>query len=230
MPSSRNGRAYDAKATPQHDAKITADIPLKDEDRNKVPEIAEAGKHWYVCSTAPQRELKAAQSLRAIEGAPFLVYVPCEFSWRRPERGNLKLPRREIQRPAMRSYLFVGAPGGIGDEELAMLRDRDAEGRNRHGLTGILGSNMRGALPMGPVGLAWLDSMADAERRGATMQAPTAPFERGDTLRITAGPLTGFPAKALLINIKAEEVVVEISLLGSTTEARYAFADVHRAA
>ncbi|MDV2986358.1 UNVERIFIED_CONTAM: transcription termination/antitermination NusG family protein [Methylobacteriaceae bacterium AG10] len=230
MPASRNGRAYDAKATPQHDAKIAADIPLKDEDRNKVPDIAEAGKHWYVCATAPQRELKAAQSLRAIEVFRFLAYVPCEFFWRRPERGNLKLPRREIQRPAMRSYIFVGAPGGIGDRELALLRERDAEGRNRHGLVSILGSNMRGALPMGPVGLNWLGSMADAERRGATAQAPKAPFERGDTLRIATGPLTGFPARALLIDMKAEEVVVEISLLGSITEARYAFADVHRAA
>lgn len=230
MPASRNGRAYDAKATPQHDAKIAADVPLKEEDRNKVPDIAAAKKHWYVCSTAPQRELRAAQSLRAIEGSPFLVYVPCEFFWRRPERGNLKLPRREFQRPAMRSYIFVGAPDGIGDEELALLRDRDPEGRNRHGLTSILGSNMRGALPVGDVGLNWLTNMADAERRGATVQTPTAPFERGDSLRIAAGPLTGFPARALLVDMKVEEVVVEISLLGSVTEARFAFDHVHRAA
>lgn len=230
MPASRNGRGFDAKATPQHNEKIAAEVPLSEEERNKVPDIAAAGKRWYVCMTAPQRELKAAQSLRSIDGAPFLAYVPCEFFWRRPERGNLKLPRREFQRPAMRSYLFVGAPDGIGDQELALLRERDAEGRNRHGLVSILGSNMRGALAIGRVGLAWLEGMAEAERSGATAHAPAAPFEPGDSLKVTVGPMAGFSARALFTDMQAEEVVVEISLLGSTTEVRYPFDHVHRAA
>lgn len=232
MPRGQHGKGYNtARATPQHDVKIAAEVPLDADKRNKVPDAIEApGLRWYVATTAPQQELRAAASVRAIEVVSVLAYVPCEFFWRRPERGNLKLPKREFQRPAMRSYLFVGVDGGMDDHTLALLRERDAEGRNKHGLVSVLGSHARGALAMGGIGLTWLAQMADAERTGATNLTAAAPFERGDNVRIKAGPLTGFPGRTMLVDLKAEEVVVEISLLGSTTEARFPFDHVHRAA
>lgn len=56
----------------------------------------------------------------------------------------------------MRSYLFLGVLGGLCDETLAALRERDIDGRNMHGLSGILGSANRGPLAMNPAGLRWL--------------------------------------------------------------------------
>ncbi|WP_336488311.1 transcription termination/antitermination protein NusG [Methylobacterium nigriterrae] len=232
MPSSRLGRYSDAKATPQHNFTILKDVPLPDEKRNKVPEIKTPGVSWYVCTTVPQAELRAAESLRRTEvdgDKLFLAYTPCEFFWRRPQRANLKLPRREFQRPTMRHYLFVGIKGGASDEALAALRERDSEGRNTHGLMGILGS-ARGPLSMNESGLEWLADRAQEERAGRTSTQATAPFERDEAVRIAAGPFAGFFSRVLAVDDTREQVVVEISLMGRRSEMRMSFEHVHKAA
>ena len=233
MPSSKNGRGYDAKVTPQHNVKLKVRVPLPDEKRNKVPEIQVPGVRWYVCTTAPMAELRAAESLRNTmvgETKPFLVYAPCEFFWRRPLRGNLKMPPREYQRPAMRHYLFVGIEGGVTDETMAALRARDAEGRNAHGLVSILGSHMKGALPLNDEGLTRLGEMAAEERAGATNITSAPPFERDEQVRVGSGPFVGFMSRVLAVDLEGEQVIVALSLMGSETEMRLAFGDVHKAA
>jgi transcriptional antiterminator NusG len=233
MPASRNGRGYDAKVTPEHHIKIPKDVPLSDEKRNKVPEIEAPGVRWYVCTTAPMAELRAAESLRKAEVGgekPFTPYSPCEFFWRRPTRSGFKMPKREFQRPTMRHYLFVGVKGGITDEAMAVLRERDNDGRNVHGLVSILGSNMRGALAMNDKGKAWLGKLAEDEISGATCQANSAPYERGEEVRIGSGPFSGFASHVLAVDLEGEEVIVEISLMGSRSEMRLPFDGVHKAA
>lgn len=234
MPASKNGRAYDAKATPQHNAKIPLKkVPLTDDKRNKVPEIEAPGVRWYVCTTAPMAELRAAVSLRNTQVGgikPFTAYAPCEFFWRRPQRGNLKMPPREFQRPSMRHYLFVGVEGGINDEVMAALRERDADGRNVHGLVSILGSHMKGALALSDKGKAWLGELANAERCGATNMTEAAPFERDEEVRIGTGPFVGFISRILAVDLEGEEVIVALSLMGAETEIRLGFEHVHKAA
>lgn len=233
MPASKNGRGYDAKATPQHNSSIPREVPLPPEKRNKVPEIKTPGVLWYVCTTAPLAEIRAVESLRAAEVGGqklFHPYAPCEFFWHRPQRGNTKMPLREVQRPCMRHYIFVGIKGGISDESMAALRARDVEGRNVHGLVSILGSHMIGALPMSDSGLEWLDELAEAERSGATSMQAAAPFERDDEVRITSGTMMGFVSRVLAVDLEGEHVIVAISLLGAETEMRLPFEHVHKAA
>lgn len=234
MPASRNGRGFDAKATPQHNVKVPLKVPLSEERRNKVPEtIKEPSVRWYVCTTAPMAELRAAESLRKTEVGgtkPFTAYAPCEFFWRRPVRGNLKMPPREFQRPSMRHYLFVGVEGGISDEVMAALRQRDIEGRNVHGLVSILGSHMKGALALNDEGLEWLNGLAEDERSGATNLTQAPPYERDEEVRIGTGPFVGFISRVLAVDLEGEQVIVALSLMGAETEIRLGFEHVHKAA
>lgn len=234
MPASRNGRGFDAKATPQHNVKVPLKVPLPEERRNKVPEtIKEPGVRWYVCTTAPMAELRAAESLRDAEvngTKPFVPYTPCEFFWRRPQRGNLKMPPREFQRPSMRHYLFVGVRGGINDDVMAALRARDIDGKNVHSLVSILGSHMKGALALNDKGLDWLGGLAEVERSGATNMTQASPYERDEEVRIGIGPFVGFISRVLAVDLEREEMIVALTLMGIETEIRLPFEHVHKAA
>jgi transcriptional antiterminator NusG len=234
MPASKNGRGFDAKATPQHNAKVHLKQPLDEEKRNKVPEAIKApGLRWYVCTTAPMAELRAADSLRNVEvngTKPFVPYAPCEFFWRRPLRGNLKMPPREFQRPSMRHYLFVGIRGGINDDVMAALRARDIDGKNVHGLVSILGSHMKGARALNDKGLDWLNELAEDERSGATNMTKAPPYERDEEVRIGIGPFVGFISRVLAVDVEGQEVIVALSLMGVETEIRLDFEDAHKAA
>ena len=178
MPRAIHEGRFRARATPTHFVTLPTEIPIPDVDRNVVPEIVAPKLRWHVCTTAPQAERRAADSLRreterlAGMGLPPLVaYVPCATDWRERKRGSLTLPRLEVQTPKIRSYLFVGAEGGLTAEHLAVMSEREraasdddiraiaieaglaSEGGrrsqdratvNRHGLTAILGRVLHG--------------------------------------------------------------------------------------
>lgn len=237
MPASRQGRGFDAKATPQINATIAKDIPLDEERRNKVPNLRAPGMRWYVCTTAPSRELSAAASIRAIvmrghrQGeTPFLAYVPCEFFWHRSVRSNLRVPRREQQRPAVRGYLFLGVLGGLCDETLALLRERDVEGRNVHGLSGILGSPTRGPLHMNGLGLRWLSQWGEDELEGRTHLNPLAGMKAGDEVRAGSGVFSGFAGKFVGTAEGGAVGIISLEVMGSMCDVRLPIEDVHRAA
>lgn len=230
MPSGRTGRYGHAKVTPQHDSRIAREIPISEERRNVVPDLREAGRCWYVCTTMPQVELRAAASLRQLNarGHDFAVYVPCEFEWRRSVRSNLRVPRREFQRPVLRHYLFLGTRGPIAERALYALRETDIDGRNAHGLLGILGAAGVGPLAMAEAGLDWLRRAGDDERAGRTNRTPVSGFTAGDTVRIGGGPFVGFPARFLALGPEGETALVEISLMGARTEMRLPIEDITR--
>lgn len=237
MPKGPTGHYGKAQATPQLNAKIALEVPIPPEKRNKVPEIDAADLWWYVCTTAPQQEIRAADSLRAASVRsgddlvnPFHAYVPCEFYWKRPMRANLRMPRREFQRPALRHYIFVAVEGAITDDMLAVMRERNSEDRNRHGLLAILGSTMRGPLPMSGIGLNWLKQTAEDEKAGRADITPVAPFTAGENVTLNEGPFRQFPTMVKFIDAANEEVVVELSLMGSRTEIRVPYTSVDKAA
>lgn len=232
MPAGKHGRGYrDAQATPQHNSKIGKEEPIPVEKRNKVPNIEADGVRWYVCTTAPQQELRAAESLRHIKTItpPLLAYVPCEFEWKRTTRANLKLPRREFQRPRMRHYLFVGVAGGMSDEVLAAMRERDIDGRNVHGLVGILGASNGKPMTLNDEGRAWVAGLAQEESSGLS-DVTGAGLQPDAAVRITRGPFSMFSGRVVAIDGEKSEALVEISLMGRANEIRIGLEDVERAA
>ncbi|MCJ2039843.1 hypothetical protein MKK55_12965 [Methylobacterium sp. J-059] len=239
MPSSRNGRAFDAKATPQHNAKIALDKPIEEGRRNVVPNFGgdRSILRWYIATTAPSRELSAAASIRGtmLSGdrageTPFAAYVPCEFFWRRSVRSNLRVPRRERQFPILRHYLFLGVMGGLCDDTLAALRQRDGEDRNVHGLIGILGSQTRGPLQLNRIGMRWLRDQGADEVAGRTNRTPIGAISPGEAVRATSGPFAGFIGQFVSSADGGTVGVISLTVMGSACDIRLPIEDVERAA
>lgn len=117
------------------------------------------------CARRHHRRSHARPGVAAVEigRAALLSYLTCEFHWHRPQRANLKMPLREFLRPRTRNYLFVGAEGGMTDDVIAAMRERDAEGRNTHGLVGILGAGSGKPLRLNDRGREWVAGLAHAE-------------------------------------------------------------------
>ncbi|MDR7040575.1 transcriptional antiterminator NusG [Methylobacterium sp. BE186] len=263
MPRSIQQGRFRARATPQHDAVLPTEIPIPSDERNVVPDVGEVGLRWYVCTTVPQGERRAAVSLRrekdALQArglAPLMAYVPCATSWRERRRGEVRLPRQEIQTPLLRSYLFVGAVGGLRPEHLDLMAERDLEPRNRHGLIAILGRTMTEeaktcALHLGPRDAAVLSAWADQERKDAEAtsyrahlaqkaeEARLAAEQAGETpstygpgslVRVTTGPFASFQGIVVGADEAQRRMLAEISIFGRSTPIELDFAAVQLAA
>ena len=240
MPRGQHGKGYNtAQATPQHNSTIALDVPIEEGRRNVVPNFGgrRSPVRWYIATTAPSRELSAAASIRqaTLYGArkgetPFLAYVPCEFYWRRSVRSNLRVPRREQQFPILRHYLFLGVIGGLCDETLAVLRERDIDGRNVHGLVGILGSPTKGPLQIGPVGMRWLRERGREEISGETNRTPIGAIASGEPVRAMSGPFAGFLGTFVSAAQGGTVGVISLSMMGSVCDIRLPIEDVERAA
>lgn len=240
MPRGQYGKGYNtAKATPEHKAKIALDVPIEEGRRNTVPNFGGRRSllRWYIATTAPSRELAAASSVRkailggAREGeTPFAAYAPCEFFWRRSVRSNLRVPRREQQFPILRHYLFIGVIGGLCDVTLAALRDRDSEGRNAHGLIGILGSPTEGPLPLNAAGMKWLRQLGEDEIGGGTNRTPIGAISSGETVRAKSGPFAGFIGSFVSVAKGGTVGVISLTVMGSSCDISLPIEDVERAA
>lgn len=217
MGASQFGRYAGAKATPEHFArvplKVAADEPLT--DKLTPPQIVEAprrrgrarsagwpprdfaGRAWFVVTTAPQSERACCLALRQMG---YGAYVPMETFWV-PFRSGDTPRKREVQRPFFVRYVFVGLRV---DEPWWPLHERDATGKNRVGISGVLTSQGRPA----PVSVRWLASLAHREREGwfderkrvilegreAEMNRPKV--EAGERVRILSGALINHEAVA----------------------------------
>nr|USU32942.1 hypothetical protein NG677_04365 [Methylobacterium sp. OTU13CASTA1] len=237
MGAKLHGQRFQARVTPQHNVIIAQDEPIPAERRNKTPNLRAKAVRWYVCTTAPSREIAAAISVRAITltGAragetPFLTYVPCEYLWRRSVRSNLRVPRREQQRPAMRAYLFLGVIGGLCDTTLAALRERDIDQRNVHGLSGILGSPTAGPLRMNAEGLRWMRQWGDDELAGRTNLNPLAGLQPGDEVRAGSGMFNGFPGQFVGTAEGGTVGVISLTVMGLSCNVSLPIEDVYKAA
>jgi transcriptional antiterminator NusG len=234
------GRRFRARATKQHNVILPTEIPIPADKRNVVPNIEAAGLRWYVCTTAPQQERRAAASLRreaerlASWGLPPLIaYVPCDTVWKRRTRGSLTLPRLEVQTPRLRSYVFVAARGGLSEAHLGVMSERDAERQNKHGLIAILGSRNEKGIPLTlpAADRAFLNRMAEDELAAAQVRRMgEAPAAVGETVRVTEGPFATFSGPISGVDIGQSRLVVELDILGRATPIELDFGQVARAA
>lgn len=201
MGVSPNGRYQGARATQAHYARlpirIQSEIPLADEDRSTPPEIG-SDVAWFVITTAPRGEIAAARALREIG---YVAYAPAETKWIAHSARSPRI-KREVQRAIFARYVFLGMRPG---QSWHLLRERDAFGRNRHGVAGVLTAEGRPArIPVDPVrALAaeeregWFDERRKPELLKARMPELAKPaVMAGESLRIAAGPFLGHEGTA----------------------------------
>jgi transcription antitermination factor NusG len=239
MLKSQMGRGYRARATRTHFARLPTEVPIPHERRNPVPEIGANGMRWYVCTTVPQQERRAADSLRreaerlAGWGLPPLVpYVPCETLWQARKRGPTNLPRREIQRPVARSYCFVGALGGLRAAHLNIMSERNVERQNRHGLIAVLGSRDGIPLCLPSEDLKFLTKSAKDEVDAiARNEIPDAPdFDVGDTVNVTDGSFAAQGGHVVGIDMQQRRALIELEIFGRAVPIELNFENVAKAA
>lgn len=238
MEKSPLGRRFRARATKQHFALLPTEVPIPAEKRNIVPDVGANGLRWYVCSTMPQNERRAAESLRrdaerliSRNARPLVSYVPCDTMWRKRKRGATDLPRLEVQKPMLRSYVFVGAIGGLQPTHLNLMSERNLEGQNRHGLLSVLGNRegMPMCLPEGDV--AFLSRMALREIEAAHVRTVTEiDYEEGDAVTVQDGPFASFAGLVRGVDEQQSRLLVEIEIFGRATPIELDYGFVRRAA
>lgn len=134
-----------------------------------------SGPGWYVVMSAPSAQTRVKSG---IEGIGHKVYMPLE-RLRKRERGKLKL----IERPLLGPYMFFALDPY--KQEWSPVLEVD-------GVLDILRNNqMPSRVPE-----AWINAMRKAEMYGEFDKTPDSPhpFKKGETVRISEGPFSGFHA------------------------------------
>lgn len=238
MEKSPLGRRFRARATKQHFALLPTEVPIPADKRNVVPNVQADGLLWYVCSTISQNERRAAESLRRAaeylssrNARPLVSYVPCDTIWQKRKRGATTLPRLEVQKPLLRSYVFIGAIGGLAPIHLNLMSERNVEGHNRHGLLSVLGTRegLPMALPEGDV--RFLNRLAEREiEAGIHRTVEAVPYDVGDTVTIGDGPFNTYNGEVRGVDLQQQRLLVEVEIFGRATPIELDFGQVKIAA
>ena len=232
------GRRFRARATKQHFAILPTEVPIPADKRNVVPNVEAADLRWYVCTTAPQQERRAAASLRreaerltSWRLPPLIAYVPCDTVWKRRTRGSLTLPRLEVQTPRLRSYVFVAARGGLQPQHLGVMSERDAERQNKHGLIAVLGSREGLPISLPASDKGFLARMAEDELAASQVRrVGEIRHEVGDMVHVKDGPFASYSGTVTGVDTEHERLQVELTIFGRATPIELDFGYVARAA
>lgn len=174
------------------------------EARRKLLSHLPAGAVWHVAIVPNGKEGKAE---RALHRAGFFAYCPLE----RLTIGTGAL-RRDVERPLFPQYVFFSRRSDKAS--ISMVRE----------VADVLGGINRQWLTA-PEGLIW--SLVDSEglgvfdrtdgKRAAERDAKRSRLSTGQAVRITDGPLAGFPAKIKAISAK-QRVVCLVEMFGGQVE------------
>ena len=189
-----------------------ATLPSTQEQESAAPGLAEsnlqavAGHAWYVCQTKPRQENLA---LRKLEEQGYQVYLPLLAVWKQHKDGWRKNDQVMFPR-----YAFVrcARPG----QSIAPIRSTP-------GVTGLVS--------FGNVPANIDDALVEAIRQLAEKNAHPAhqqasPFQIGDSVAVTDGPLKGL--SGIVSNIAKERVVVMLTLLGREKPIAFPFQQINR--
>ena len=155
---------------------------------------------WYVIHTYTGYENKVAANLekivenRGLEKLILAVNIPVEKVVEKTEKGE-----KEIERKLFPSYVFVKMV--MNDETWHIVR-------NTTGVTGFVGPGSRPS-PL---------SAEEVERMGVEVRTIEIKFNVGDSVRIVAGPLSGFIGLVEEISDDRSTVKVSASLFGRETK------------
>lgn len=140
----------------------------------------ESGK-WFVAQTEPRRERLAKES---ITEAGLIVYMPI---WHERLRSGRAV--RMIERPMFPDYVFVYCAPAPAHWHLICLS---------RGVERILGKYNPLSIPEDSINAVKLFENKAAEKAGVIKRARKVwQFNRGDIVRITQGPFSGFYAELL---------------------------------
>ncbi|TNC14891.1 hypothetical protein FF100_04750 [Methylobacterium terricola] len=247
-----SGRAIKAQATPVHygrlptKVKIVEDKPLAEEDRMEAPEITPGaprklpkgalgtpaitrdaeGRRWYALTVMAQTERKCCLGLRKLG---YAAYSPAETIWVPYSRQQQKA-KREVQRPFFVRYVFIGMHD---DDPWWPLRERDAFGRNKLGIVGIVSNQGKPML----MRVDELAKIANHEREGwyderkrplleqGEKELSRPKVEAGEMVRIIDGAFATYEGRADE-DSTAEKARVWINVFGRETLMVMPIADV----
>lgn len=180
-------REMQATATPVHFAKLPTKLPeeimLSDDKRIVAPTIEAApspdprrvsyhdveGRQWFILSIAGQQERRCHAGLNDLG---YGAYLPAETLWVQHSRTQPRI-KREVQRPIFPRYCFLGMSD---DASWWPLRERDAWGRNKLGILGVVSNQGRPS----PVPVVLLEKLAGKERAGWFDERKRAVLEKGE--------------------------------------------------
>jgi len=151
-----------------------------------------AGQPWYVCQTKPRQE---SQALRKLEEQGYEVCLPLLTVWQKRKDGWRKTEQVMFPR-----YAFVrcARPG----QSIAPIRSTP-------GVTSLVSF---GNIPAS-IEHAMVEAIRDIARlSGNPPQQQANPFQVGDSVAVTEGPLKGL--SGIVSSVARERVVVMLTLLG----------------
>ncbi len=149
-------------------------------------------KPWYVCLTKPRRE---ALAVRKLEEQGYEVFLPLLTQWEKKKAGWTR--KQQVMFPR---YGFVRC--SRSGQSIAPIRSTP-------GVTGLVTFGNVPATLQEPT----LDAIRSlAERQATVLEGEEFPFQAGDCVEISAGPLKGLSG---IVSLVAEvRVTVLLSLLG----------------
>lgn len=250
------GQRFSARMTPAHfvtlPTKIKAEFPLSAEDRIVPPPVEANGDlSWYVAAVAPAQERKA---LRSVTEAGYVGYVPMDTLWLTSERFKRKV-KREIQRPMLRGYLFLGIDerritedGEIVTEDAVPavppqqtwdgLEERDIWGQNVHGIVAVMKNQGKRSRLMGKALTAlarlaaeeaegWYDESRKAGLEAAANPEKARPlFEIGEACRVSSGAFATFPGIVESVDEDRGRLRLAVDIFGRPTPVELEFGEV----
>ncbi len=167
--------------------------------------------NWFVCTTVPQREFKAAYELEALG---LMTLVPYEVTYRRAMGKGNRPVTIEKNIPLLPSYVFVGSNDVVPWYDVRSLRDV-------RGRVAFDGAPAR----LRDVEIARIRALATAERRE---NAGRKSLKLGDRVSITDGPFRSF--EGLVQAIGVGDVTVSVEMFGSFRPVRHRPDQIERAA
>ncbi|MCC6445660.1 MAG: transcription termination/antitermination factor NusG [Armatimonadetes bacterium] len=171
-------------------------------------------KHWYAVHTYSGHENKVktnierrAESMRMKEKI-FRILVPTEAEMR-TRNGK----RVEVKRKVFPGYILI---------EMVLDDDTWYLVKNTTGVTGFVSSGNK------PVPIQDKEIQAILETLEGEVRRPKVIWEKGDVVRVVAGPFAEFTGKIEEVNAPKEKLRVLISIFGRDTPVELDFTQVEK--
>jgi transcriptional antiterminator NusG len=171
-------------------------------------------RHWYAVHTYSGHEnkvmtniLRRAESM-SLRDKIFRILVPTEAETR--TRAGKKT---EVKRKVFPGYVLIDMV--LDDQTWYLVKSTT-------GVTGFVSSGNK------PVPLQEKEIQVILDSVEGNVPAPVVRFEKGEVIRVTAGPFTEFTGKIEEVNADKEKVRVLISIFGRDTPVELDFQQIEK--
>ena len=171
-------------------------------------------RHWYAVHTYSGHEnkvmtniMRRAESM-GLQNKIFRILVPTEAETR--TRAGKKT---EVKRKVFPGYVLIDMV--LDDSTWYLVKST----------TGVTGFVSSGNKPV-PLQDREVQDILDAEE--GNIPVPVVKFEKGEVIRVTAGPFTEFTGKIEEVNADKEKVRVLISIFGRDTPVELDFQQIEK--